>query len=74
MAIDTEAKRKSIAAIAAPWMGPVIVPDGTISGTEKQAIGYSYSGITAASPGGIAFVVLSEQGLHSNVFGGLVLK
>lgn len=52
MAIDTEAKRKSIAAISFMPTAPVIVPDGTLDKPNRQTIGYSYSGIAAASPGG----------------------
>lgn len=50
MAIDSEIKRKSIAAIAAPYIGAVIVPDSTIDNPDRQAIAYSYSGITADNP------------------------
>lgn len=49
MAIDSAAKRKSIASVALA-LGPVLVPDGAISGTERQAVGYSYLGIASAAP------------------------
>lgn len=76
MAIDTEAKRKSIAAIGIRQVGPVIVPDSTIAAADRQAIGYSYAGIAAASPGGggITFGIFSSEGIHSNVFGGVVIR
>jgi len=74
MAIDSEAKRKSIAAISNPWNGPVLVPDGTIAASDRQAIGWSYSGIAAASPGGISFSIFGDQGIHSNIFGGRIIR
>jgi hypothetical protein len=48
MAIDSEVKRKSIAAIGHRHSGPVVVPSGTISQPDRQVIGYSYSGIAAS--------------------------
>jgi len=47
MAIDSEVKRKSVAAIGAHFVGPVIVPD-SITQPDRQVIGYSYSGIAAS--------------------------
>jgi len=47
MAIDSEIKRKSIAAIGAQYIGPSVVPDGTIGQPDRQVIAYSYSGIAA---------------------------
>ncbi len=51
MAIDDEVKRKSVAAIASPWMPPVLVPSGSIDGPDRQASGWSYSGIAAEAGG-----------------------
>jgi hypothetical protein len=70
MAIDTEIKRKSIAAIANPWNGPVIVPDNTIDNPDRQAIGWSYAGIAAINPGQVFFsryyydMLLARQGVR----------
>ena len=50
MAIDSEVKRRSIAAIANPWNGPSVVPDGTIDNFDRQAIAWSYAGILAGTP------------------------
>ena len=53
MAIDTAIKRASIASIGAQYVGPSVVPDGTIGQPDRQVIGYSYSGIAAG--GGSTF-------------------
>lgn len=53
MAIDSEAKRKSIAAISLYPIGPVVVPDGTIGDEDRQAIGYGYYGIAADGGAGL---------------------
>lgn len=47
MAIDSAAKRKSIAAISLICVGPVVVPDGTIGLFDRQVVGYGYGGIEA---------------------------
>ncbi len=62
MAIDSEAKRKSIAAIGAPYVGPVVVPDSSFSQGDRQAIAYSYFGINAG--GGPSLVVTPYYYLH----------
>ena len=49
MAIDSTAKRKSIAAIGMIMVGPVVVPDAAFSAADRQVIGYSYSGIAAGA-------------------------
>ena len=49
MAIDSAAKRKSIAAIGMIMVGPVVVPDAAFSAADRQVIGYSYSGIAAGA-------------------------
>ena len=59
MAIDSEVKRKSIAAINLYATGPVVVPDSTIGQPDRQVIGYSYSGITATAPGGAVGIPLA---------------
>ncbi len=51
MAIDSAVKRKSVAGVARPWRPGVVVPDGTIDSADRQAIGWSYAGISAASVG-----------------------
>ena len=47
MAIDSAAKRKSIAAIGLIMVGPVVVPDGSFDQSDRQVIGYGYGGILA---------------------------
>jgi len=47
MAVDTERKRKSVAAISHYAMGPVVVPDGTLISADRQVIGYGYYGVKA---------------------------
>lgn len=56
MAIDSEVKRKSIAAIASPWNGPSVVSDGTIDGPDRQTIAWSYAGIPAGTPAAVVFL------------------
>lgn len=73
MAIDSEVKRKSIAAINLYAIGPVVVPDSTIDQADRQVIGYSYSGITAAgAPTGGALRLVNNPPLTSLVNGALV--
>lgn len=74
MAIDTQRKRQSIAAISAYFIGPAIVPDSSFAQGDRQAIGYGYYGINVQSPTGISFPIFSEEGIHSNVFGGLIIR
>ena len=50
MAIDSAAKRKSIAAISLICIGPVVVPDGTLAQFDRQVVGYGYGGILAGAP------------------------
>ncbi|MCK6620330.1 MAG: hypothetical protein HUU32_12770 [Calditrichaceae bacterium] len=47
MAIDSERKRKSVAAISHYAMGPVVVPDGTLISADRQVIGFGYYGVKA---------------------------
>jgi len=51
MAIDTAVKRKSLAAVPLPHMGPVIVPGGSLDQADRQAVAASYSGILAGGGG-----------------------
>lgn len=74
MAIDSEQKRKSIATVATPWNGPSIVPSGSFDQADRQHIGWSYSGIAAATPGAFVFPIFSEAGIHSLIFGGAVVR
>lgn len=50
MAIDSAIKRASIAAIGAQFIGPSVIPDGTIAQADRQTIAYSYAGILAGTP------------------------
>lgn len=69
MAIDTAVKRKSLAAIPLPHMGPVIVPSGSLDQADRQAVGYGYAGILASGGSGPAVVIpvivhhLRQQGM-----------
>ena len=49
MAIDTAVKRKSLAAVPLPHLGPVVVPSGSLDQADRQAVGYGYAGILALS-------------------------
>ena len=50
MAIDSEIKRKSIAAVSLYAIGPTVVPDSSIDLQDRRTIGYSYSFDAAAIP------------------------
>jgi len=52
LSIDTEAKRKSIVSIGAPWMGPGLAVDGSIGLWDRLAIGYTYAGSILSLGGG----------------------
>ncbi len=56
MAIDTLAKRASVASLALAFIGPSVVPSGTIDQAERQVIAHSYYGITAGS----SFVTIGD--------------
>lgn len=46
MAIDSAAKRKSVAAVGGTFfVGPVVVPDSSVSLFDRQVVGYGYGGI-----------------------------
>jgi len=51
MAIDTAVKRKSLAALPLPHLGPVVVPSGGLDQADRQAVGYGYAGILAGAGG-----------------------
>lgn len=73
MAIDSEVKRKSIAAIGQRQAGVVIVPSGSFDQADRQAIGYSYSGILAGGAvAGNATQLINNLPLTSVVDGVLV--
>lgn len=69
MAIDTAVKRKSLAALPLPHMGPVVVPSGSLDQADRQAVGYGYAGILASGGGPPAAVIpviihhLRQQGM-----------
>ncbi len=52
MAIDDAEKRTSVAAIHFPPFGPGVTPNASPDQEWRQQVGYSYSGIAAASEGG----------------------
>ena len=56
MAIDSPTKRKSIIAIGAMFIGPIVVPTGTFDQADRQVIGYSYSGIEADAPPAVVVI------------------
>ncbi len=47
MAIDSRAKRASVASLSLAFLGASVVPDGTIAQPDRQAIGNSYYGVEA---------------------------
>ena len=49
MAIDSEQKRRSSCFPVVPFFFGAILPDGTISATDRQAEAFIYSGIAAQS-------------------------
>lgn len=66
MAIDSENKRRSVVQI-------LPIADGTISGVDKQHAAGFYRGIAAQSPLGVGAPILSYDGIHSTIFGGMVV-
>ena len=66
MAIDSEDKRRSVLRI-------LPIADNSISGVDKQHIVGLYRGIAAQSPLGGGAPVLSTEGIHSTIFGGMVV-
>lgn len=49
MAIDSLRKRASVACLGLAFLGPSVVPDGTLAQADRQTIGYGYYGILAAA-------------------------
>lgn len=47
MAIDSRRKRASVAALGLAFLGPSIVPDGTLGAEDRQVVAHSYYGIAA---------------------------
>lgn len=45
MAVDTRAKRMSASQILMPFYLDIVVPDGAIGQSDRQAVAWSYSGI-----------------------------
>lgn len=65
MAIDSALKRRSIAAIDLQSIGPTVTPSGSFDAADRQVIGYSYSGILAAStapPAGFIPMIFIPRG------------
>ena len=50
MAIDTAAKRRSIAGVPFFMRGPGVTPTATPDGTWRQTVCYNYSGIAVGAP------------------------
>lgn len=53
MALDTRNKRSSAINVSIPWRGQLPDPNGSINQADRQQVGLHYSGILAASPGGV---------------------
>ena len=51
MAIDSRRKRASIAVLGLAFLGPSVVPDGTLGTADRQVIASSYYGITSGVVG-----------------------
>lgn len=52
MAIDTAAKRRSVASVAFLPLGEGVTPDATPGVEWRQQVGWGYSGIAAGADGG----------------------
>jgi len=65
MAIDSEVKRASISSVGANFIGPSVVPDGTIDAADRAAAAGSYAGIQAA-PLDLVPVVLTVLDFNTN--------
>lgn len=48
MAIDTQAKRMSVAALIMPGFPVTVVPTGSVTQSDRQAVAWMYMGIVAA--------------------------
>lgn len=69
MAIDTRRKRASAAVIGLAFLAPSIVPDGSISASDRQAIAHSYY---TASDTQTELGATSQLGLYTSS-GGIAL-
>ena len=49
MAIDSLRKRASVASLGLAFLGPSVVPDGTLGQADRQTVAHSYYGILAGS-------------------------
>lgn len=56
MAIDTAAKRRSVAHIARRWSGAGVTPDATPDQFWRQCVGRGYGGILAAESAVAEFI------------------
>lgn len=61
MAIDTEAKRRSVGAYALAFVGPPA--DGSIDASDRAAVGWAYSGLTYEDIAAILSVLTPEMTL-----------
>lgn len=68
MAIDTADKRRSVAGVP---LGTGITPDATNSLAWRQQVGWSYSGIPAASPPVGTFLDSMFKGMFRGMFRGM---
>lgn len=50
MPIDTRPERASALVVCSRWYPPGLLPDGAITGTDRQQIGWGYIGIPVAPP------------------------
>lgn len=73
MAVDTRDRRFSMIGIAMPVPSMLPNPDGTIGTQDRAMLLWLYAGI-ALSIGGLALPIISTQGIHSLVMGGLIVS
>lgn len=62
MAIDTAAKRRSVAGLPFWLFGPGVTPDATPDSFWRQCVGWGYAGIAAAE-GAVVAVVAAAAGV-----------
>ena len=75
MAMDSARKRKAVPGVLRPWMRSN-GNDATVGREWRASIGGAYPVANFQAPGGITyyFPVLSDQGVHSLIFGGLIVR
>lgn len=73
MAVDSAAKRASVTHFLVSSMPKGVIPGGSVDQADRQDASWAYRGILAAVTG-VIFPVLQEEGAHSLIFGGLVVK